>query len=1148
VADDVEVKISADDTGLESGLNKAKDSTRKFADEVEKQAERTSKAWAEASNKVGKTLLAFSAVGAAGFVAASREALGFESSMRRVNTIAKLSETGLKDLSGQVQKMGDRMKTTKNVSEMSSALYQVYSSGLQGAKAMQVLEAAVQAADAGMTDTKTAADVLTTAMISYRLPAEKASYVSDLLFKTVDKGKVTFEQLAHSIGPVLTVASKFGVSMEEVSAAMAQLSLTAASPEEAATALERTITQLAAPTEETRKKLDALGASYGTNALKAKGLVGVLKEWRQVAGDSETDFRKMLSSSEALKAGLELTADGGKEATKFLEDMGHAAGAAADANTEMAKDTGFAFQVFQKNLANLGVKIGAGFLPIAKTLVDSLSGVADKFNAMDEEQRNLVSGAGLAATAIGGITGALFLLAPQIASLPKAIGVARLAAVGFAGSLTGTVVAALGATALAAGALYVAWEKNFLGMRQVTEDAAEAIRQALIGLKLPGFEVTENDDAQRIRDRKKLISQNRIPGGRPGLQVQFTGSTPGLSARDVLPQRGALASSAPAASTALNPQVKALLEQTGSAPANRAAAAAATKKRKATEEELRLAMVAQAKALVGLPTADVRKAMGGLGKESEQCANTIRLIGEKAKMPFGFDGKPWDSSLLGPGEGVGKAHADSLFGSKVGKFFKDKKQARPGDLAFYDDATRPGVVQHVEMVDDRGGTIGASSSQGRVSQRQGLGDLGSRRLIGFVSPNMFGGKAGAGMGDDSEYLEILKDRRKKFLEFVESDIDKGAAALYEKYQEALAGAGSEKERGAITSSYQKQKTELLGANYEQATGLDAAMGSPQTAQEMADQIIEIQRQAYEMRKELGMADTQARIEEIQQVLQLEGIATTTKTDLLREQSQLKEEQRQTDIDNADQRLQRQLEDIEFERQMGELTLEEKLQRLNIENQAFQGSIEKKRGLLLEIHNTETALQTERWALADQVFNSFEQGLQGMLTQTLSSQQSFSQTFTSLWKSVANQVLAEVTKMIVKALLLQKIMRGIFSFFGGIFGGAASIITPALDLGGGLGIAHSGGMVIPGGIASFHTGGMVGAAGFQLQPDEVLAKLQVGEMVLSRDHVGALRSSEGAAQPIQLTNHIYANLSNQIDVDRLGGQLGMAMKRRLQEQA
>ena len=768
---------------------------------------------------------------------------------------------------------------------------------------------------------------------------------------------------------------------------------------------------------------------------------------------------------------------------------------------------------------------------------------------MDEGQRNLVSGAGLAATAIGGITGALFLLAPQIASLPKAIGVARLAAVGFAGSLTGTVVAALGATALAAGALYVAWEKNFLGMRKVTEDAAEGIRQALIGLNMPGFQVTENDDAQRIRDRKKLINQNRIPGGRSGLQVQFTGQTAGLTARDVLTQRGAQATAAaPAAARGLSPQVQALLDQAGKTPTfERNEATKATKKRKATEEELRLAMVAQAKALVGLPTADVRKAMGGLGKESEQCANTMRLISEKAKLPFGVDSSPWDKSLLGPGEGVGPGHADSLFGGKVGKFYKDRKQARPGDLAFYDDATRPGVVQHVEMVDDQGGTIGASSSQGRVAQRQGLGDLGSRRLIGFVSPNVFGGKTKAGAGDDSEYVEMLKERRKKFLEFIESDIDKGAAELYAKYQEALEGAGNEKERTGITASYQKQKSELLGSNYEAATGLSSAMDSPETAQQFADQIIEIQREAYAIRKELGMADTQARIDEIQQVLQIEGLATTSKTDLLREQSQLKEEQRQQEIDTADERLQRQLEDIEFERQMGELTLEEKLQRLQIENQAFTGSIERRRALLLEIHQTETAMQTERWALADQVFASFEQGLQGMLTQTLSSQQSFSQTFTSLWKSIANQVLAEVTKMIVKALLLQKIMRGIFSFFGGIFGGAASMITPALDLGGGLGIAHSGGMVIPGGIASFHNGGMVGAAGFQLQPDEVLAKLQVGEMVLSRDHVGALRSNEGNAQPIQITNNISANLSNQIDVDRLGGQLGMAMKRRMMEQ-
>lgn len=335
--DEVSVKVSADDTGLQQGFDSAADRTKKFATEQERQADKAAKAWTKAQKVVGQALVGFAAAGVAGFAVAGKAAADFESPMRRVNTMAKLNEEQFRKLKLEVQGLSDRMKTTQSADKMATALYDIYGAGLEGEKALKTLEAATVAADAGASDLATTAGVLTSAMIAYNLPAEKAGYVSDLLFKTVDKGKVSFSELASSIGPVLTVASKFGVSMEEVGAAYAQLSLTASSPAEAATALERAIVQLAAPTPDVVKKLDSLGVSYGRNALQAKGFVGVLREWTAAAGGSDSELRRMLSSSEALKVGLDLAAEGGKGYAEKLQAMGLAAGSAADATPSWPK-------------------------------------------------------------------------------------------------------------------------------------------------------------------------------------------------------------------------------------------------------------------------------------------------------------------------------------------------------------------------------------------------------------------------------------------------------------------------------------------------------------------------------------------------------------------------------------------------------------------------------------------------------------------------------------------------------------------------------------------------------------------------------------------------------------------------------------------
>lgn len=1168
--DEVSVKVSADDTGLKQGFDSAGARTQRFADEQERQAKKAGVAWQSASRLVGKALIGFGAAGVAGFATAGAAAAGFESPMRRVNTIAKLSEEQFGKLKLEVQALGDRLKTTQSFDKMAVALYDIYSAGLDGDKAMKTLEAATIAADAGSADLATTTDVLTTAMIAYKLPAEKAGYVSDILFKTVDKGKVSFQELASSIGPVLTVASKFGVSIEEVGAAYAQLSLTAASPAEAATALERAITQMAAPTPEIVKKLDNLGVSYGKNALASKGFLAVLREWVAASGDSDSELRRMLSSSEALKVGLELASDGGETYVGMLEDMGYAAGSSAAANAEMTKDFKFSWDVLAKELKNAAIKVGEVFLPLGTQMLQFASKVVSGFNTASEGTRQWYVGLGAGAIAISGVTGALFLLAPQIAALPRAFALARTAAAAVAGILTSEVVVAITGVVGAMALLVTAWDKDWLHMRTTAVAGAEAIREALVGIKAPGF-TDEPDDpaalkrAGALQHRAQMGGVNVVSpyGGFPasgsGLKVTFL--KPGLSGAG----RGLSTSARGLGSQ--NPEVQRLLDQlkgdeerlkqiNEKAKAEMEAAGNKTKKRAQSEDDLRLAMVAQAKALVRseTTTSEVRQAMGGLGTDTTQCANTMRLISKKAGLVFPTDLQPFDKQLLGRGEGVGPANADSLFGGKVGKFFRDKKQAKAGDLAFYDTAARPGVVQHVEMVDNEGGTIGASANARKVVQRQGIGDLGDRRLIGFISPSIYKGKhAGAqsGLNDDS-YVEQLKKQRQDFLEFLETDAEEQARTLYENYQKALKGAANPAERQKLGELYAQKRNDQEVENNTgegQLIGFGREMSAPDAARDMIEEMVQRQRQAYEERKAMGVVDTQARIAEIKTVLQSDLLAHETRKGLEAEKYQLETDYNQLIIDNADQRVERTLEDLEFERQTGQISLAEKMARLQQETIGFQGSLQTKRQLLTELHNTEMQMEQERNAMADQTFANIEQGLQGMLTQSLSSQQSFSQSFQSLWKSLANSILAELAKMLIKALALQAVMRGIFGFFGGIFGGfssaAASIPTGGLDLAA-LPIAHSGGMVVPGGIASFHKGGGVG---IKLRPDEVLAKLQVGEMVLSQDHVAALQSSRGYDEPraISVTQHNYQSFGNQVDANRNNNALVRDMRRGLAEQ-
>jgi len=105
---------------------------------------------------------------------------------------------------------------------LTKGLYQIISAGITDtADSLYVLEIASRAAVAGLTDTFTSADALTTVLNAFQLEASEAERVADIFFATIKEGKTTFPELAGAIGNVATTAALAGVSMEEMGAAIA---------------------------------------------------------------------------------------------------------------------------------------------------------------------------------------------------------------------------------------------------------------------------------------------------------------------------------------------------------------------------------------------------------------------------------------------------------------------------------------------------------------------------------------------------------------------------------------------------------------------------------------------------------------------------------------------------------------------------------------------------------------------------------------------------------------------------------------------------------------------------------------------------------------------------------------------------------------
>jgi TP901 family phage tail tape measure protein len=189
---------------------------------------------------LGKTAkLATSAIGVGlvgGLALAVKSAVDFDKAMRNVNSIAKLNETQFKKLEDQVRGLA---KTTGQMPDtLAKGLYDIVSSGFKATDGLKILRASAKAATAGLTDTATSTKAVVAVLNAYHLSANQAGKVSDVLFQTVNKGVLSFEELASQIGDVLPVAAQLGVPLEDVGGALATITLHGVNAAEASTQLK----------------------------------------------------------------------------------------------------------------------------------------------------------------------------------------------------------------------------------------------------------------------------------------------------------------------------------------------------------------------------------------------------------------------------------------------------------------------------------------------------------------------------------------------------------------------------------------------------------------------------------------------------------------------------------------------------------------------------------------------------------------------------------------------------------------------------------------------------------------------------------------------------------------------------------------------
>ena len=286
---------------------------------------------------------------------------------------AKVRSLGVNsdELTARLKDVSRELSGQAGVLDLTSAAYDVASAGFtNAADAANILKAASQGATGGFSDINTVGDATTSVLNAYGLEADKAAKLVDGFIQTQNDGKIVIGEYAANIAKVAPVAAALGVSLEEVNAAVAQITAGGQGAEVTFTALKTAFAQVAAG--KVGKEFKALGVEINASTLKSDGLAGTLEKIKKSGADAGTVIKAF--GTEAGPSILALL-NNTEKYNKLLENQKNAQGAAAKAAFE-ASDTidgqlkrlTTAFQNLFSDQSELGIIIKETFKVAAVTV------------------------------------------------------------------------------------------------------------------------------------------------------------------------------------------------------------------------------------------------------------------------------------------------------------------------------------------------------------------------------------------------------------------------------------------------------------------------------------------------------------------------------------------------------------------------------------------------------------------------------------------------------------------------------------------------------------------------------------------------------------------------------------------------------------
>lgn len=326
-------------------------------------------------------------------ISSTNAARTFQASMTLIQTQAGGTADEVTTMSAAVLKLAPEVGTGPE--ELAAGLYHVESAGLRGAKALEILRVAAEGAKVGNANLEDVTNALIAANQSGVKGVDDMAGAMGTLNAIVGAGNLRMQDLTDAMGTgVLSTAKNYGVSLQSIGAALADMTDQGIPAVDAATRINSAMRLMAAPTGTAIKELKRIGLTQFALADDLRGPGGIDAAIKDLKTHLDSNG---LSLDE--QSALIAKAFGGKQSTGILTLIGNVGlldakvqavndGAAGFGDAWAATGQTVAEQQAQlsASFSSLKIQLGTELLPVEQRV---LKGLVD-FVSSDAVQSGIV--------------------------------------------------------------------------------------------------------------------------------------------------------------------------------------------------------------------------------------------------------------------------------------------------------------------------------------------------------------------------------------------------------------------------------------------------------------------------------------------------------------------------------------------------------------------------------------------------------------------------------------------------------------------------------------------------------------------------------------------------------------------------------------